>query len=344
MAIGTGAGTGAGAGTGTGFPARRMRRLRRTAALRRLVAETSLRPDDLVAPLFVREAITDPVPIASMPGVVQHTVESLTLECKRLAGIGIPAVIIFGVPARKDATGSGALDDDGIVQVALRSLRDSLGDELVVMADLCLDEYTDHGHCGILRADGTVDNDATLEAYGEVAIAQAGAGAAVVAPSGMMDGQVKAIRSALDSAGHLDTAILAYAAKYASALYGPFRDAVEVQIAGGGNRRTYQQDPANVHEALAEVHLDVAEGADIVMVKPALAYLDVIAKVAADPSVDVPVAAYQVSGEYAMVKAAAERGWLDGAALAIEQLTAIRRAGAAFVLTYFAAEVAEALS
>jgi porphobilinogen synthase len=318
-----------------------MRRLRSSDAMRRLVAETSLRPDDLVAPLFVREGITEPNPISSLPGVVQHTVESVTIEAKRLASLGVPGLILFGVPAAKDAVGSAASDPDGIAQVALRSIRDALGDDVVLMADLCLDEYTDHGHCGILRSDGGVDNDATLERYAEVAVVQAAAGATVVAPSGMMDGQVAAIRSALDGAGHEDVAILAYAAKYASALYGPFREAVDVTIAGGGDRRGYQQDPRNGREALAEVRLDVGEGADIVMVKPALAYLDVIAAVAAE--VDVPVAAYHVSGEYAMVKAAAERGWIDGAAVALEHLGAVKRAGAAFVLTYFAGELAEAL-
>jgi porphobilinogen synthase len=318
-----------------------MRRLRETPALRRLVAETVLTPDDLVAPLFVREGIGEPQPIASLPGVVQHTVESAVLEAKHLASIGVPGLILFGVPASKDAVGSGASDPDGIVQRALSAVRTAVGDDVVIMADLCLDEYTDHGHCGIVRSDGSVDNDATLERYAEVAVAQAMAGAHVVAPSGMMDGQVRAIRQALDGAGFADTAILAYAAKYASALYGPFRDAVDVTIADGGDRRAYQQDPPNGREALDEVSLDIAEGADMVMVKPALAYLDVIATVRA--AVTVPVAAYHVSGEYAMVKAAAERGWIDGPAVALEHLLAIKRAGASFVLTYFAAEVAEAL-
>ncbi len=324
-----------------GFPERRPRRLRRTPALRRLVAETRCSVDDLVAPLFVREGIDGPVPIASLPGQVQHTVGSLVAEAKRLASLGVPGLVLFGVPARKDPTGSGAWDPDGIVQRALAELRAALGDELALMADLCLDEYTDHGHCGVLAADGTVDNDATLDCYGRVALAQAAAGAHVVAPSGMMDGQVGAIRRALDDGGFEPVAILAYAAKYASALYGPFRDAVDVAIAGGGDRRGYQQDPANRREALAEVALDVAEGADMVMVKPALPYLDVVADVRR--AVDVPVAAYHVSGEYAMVKAAAERGWLDGAAVALEQVTAVKRAGADVVLTYFAAELAEAL-
>jgi len=333
---------------GVSFPARRLRRLRRTPALRRLVAEAAVTVDDFVAPLFVREGIDAPEPIASMPGVVQHTRESLRKEVRELADLGLPAVILFGVPERKDAQGSGAYDPDGIVQVALRDLRDEVGDSLVLVADLCLDEYTDHGHCGVLRADGprrpsdgavVVDNDATLELYARVALAQADAGATMSAPSGMMDGQVGAIRAALDDAGFAEVAILAYAAKYASALYGPFRDAVDVTITGGGDRKGYQQDWHNRREALAEVELDVAEGADIVMVKPALAYLDVIASVRA--RVDVPVAAYHVSGEYAMVKAAAERGWIDGPAVALEHLTAVKRAGADIILTYFARELAE---
>jgi len=323
------------------FPARRLRRLRRTPALRRLVAETTLAVEDLVAPLFVREGVDEPVPIASMPGHVQHSPASLVAEAKRLASLGVPGIVLFGVPAAKDPTGSGAWDPDGVVQVALGELRGALGDAMVLVADLCLDEYTDHGHCGVLAADGTVDNDATLELYRRVAVAQAAAGADVVAPSGMMDGQVAAIRGALDEAGHHETAVLAYAAKFASALYGPFREAVDVTIRGGGDRRSYQQDPRNRREALAEVALDVAEGADLVMVKPAVPYLDVVAAVAA--AVDVPVAAYHVSGEYAMVKAAAERGWIDGDAVALEQLVALKRAGAEVILTYFAGEVAEAL-
>lgn len=321
------------------YPARRMRRLRRTPALRRLVAESRLSIDDLVAPLFVREDLTEPRPIASLPGVVQHTRESLRKEVAELAALGIPGVILFGIPAQKDAQGTRAWADDAIMQMALRDLRDEVGDDLVLMADLCLDEYTDHGHCGILRSDGTVDNDATLECYAQVAIAQAQAGAAIVAPSGMMDGQVAAIRAALDSAGHDQVAILAYAAKYASALYGPFRDAVDVSISDGGDRKSYQQDPRNIRESLVEVALDVGEGADIVMVKPALGYLDVIAEVRA--SVDVPLAAYQVSGEYAMVKFAAAQGAIDGEAVALEHLGSIKRAGADMILTYFAREVAE---
>ena len=325
------------------FPARRLRRLRRTPALRRLVAETRLSVDDLVAPLFVRDGISEPAPIASMPGVVQHTRESLRKEVRALADLGVPGVILFGVPAptAKDAEGSQAWAAAGIAQLALRDVRQEVGDDLVVIADLCLDEYTDHGHCGLLTPTGAVDNDATLDRYARVAVAQADAGADVVAPSGMMDGQVAAIRRALDGAGHHHVAILAYAAKYASAYYGPFRDAVDVRIAGGGDRTAYQQDFRNGREALAEVALDIDEGADMVMVKPALAYLDVIAAVRA--RFDVPVAAYHVSGEYSMIKAAAERGWVDAAAVAIEQLTAIKRAGADVILTYFASELAHAL-
>jgi porphobilinogen synthase len=324
------------------FPERRLRRLRRTPALRRMVAETTLAVDDLVAPLFVREGATAPVPIASLPGVVQHSRESLVKEVRELAGLGVPAVVLFGVPAQKDPVGSAAWDPDGIVQLALRDLREEVGDRMVLVTDLCLDEYTDHGHCGVLDATGQPDNDATVDLYARVAVCQADAGADVVAPSGMMDGQVAAIRAALDAAGHPATAILAYAAKYASALYGPFRDAVDVTISGGeGDRRGYQQDPRNAREALAEVAADVAEGADIVMVKPALAYLDVIAAVRA--AVDVPVAAYAVSGEYAMLKAAAERGWVDGPAVALETTLAIKRAGADVILTYLARELAETL-
>jgi porphobilinogen synthase len=325
-----------------GYPSTRLRRLRRHPRLRDLVAETVLTPADLVAPLFVREGIDEPQPIASLPGVVQHTTETLVKEADRLAGLGVPALVLFGVPAAKDAAGSGASDPDGIVQVALRRLADQLGERMVLIADLCLDEYTDHGHCGILDARGSVDNDLTLDRYAEVAVAQATAGAHTVAPSGMMDGQVGAIRAALDAAGFADVAILAYAAKYASALYGPFRDAVDVTIAGGGDRKAYQQDHRNRREALREVELDVAEGADLVMVKPALAYLDVIAAVRA--RVDVPVAAYHVSGEYAMIKAAAERGWIDGAAVGLEHTIAIKRAGADVILTYLAGELAETLN
>ncbi len=306
--------------------------------MRRLVAETRLSVDDLVAPLFVREGIADPQPIASLPGVVQHTTDSLRAEVAALRDLGVPAVVLFGIPGSRDAVGSEAWNPDGVVQVALRKLRDEVGDEMVLMADLCVDEYTDHGHCGVVAPDGTVDNDATLELYQRAAVAQADAGADVCAPSGMMDGQVAAIRSALDSAGHGPVSILAYAAKYASALYGPFRDAVDVQIADGGDRRGYQQDPPNAREALEEIRSDLAEGADMVMVKPALAYLDVVARARAE--VDVPLAAYHVSGEYAMVEAAAANGWLDGDAVGMEHLLAIKRAGADFILTYLAGRAA----
>src|SRR5438132_1201131 len=323
------------------FPARRMRRLRRTPALRRLVAEARLSVDDLVAPLFVKDGIDAAEPVPSMPGVFQHTLESLRKEVRGLADLGIPAITLFGIPAVKDAHGSGAAHPDGIVQRALRALRDEVGDEVVLIADDCLDEYTDHGHCGIVRDDGSVDNDATLERYAAIAVAQAEAGAGIIAPSGMMDGQVAAIRAALDESGHTDVAILAYAAKYASALYGPFRDAAEC-APQFGDRRAYQMDPPNVREAIAETALDVDEGADIVMVKPALSYLDVIAAVR--DAFDVPVAAYHVSGEYAMVKAAAANGWIDGDAVAREHLISIKRAGADFVLTYLAREIAESLA
>jgi len=324
------------------FPERRLRRLRRTATLRRLVAETRLGVDDLVAPMFVRQGIDEPQPVASLPGVVQHTRSSLRTEVAALRDLGVPAVILFGIPASKDPEGSEAWNPDGIVQVALRDLRDEVGDDVVLMADLCVDEYTDHGHCGILDGNGSVDNDATLEIYQRVAVAQADAGANVCAPSGMMDGQVAAIRAALDESGHGDTAILSYSAKYASSLYGPFRDAVDVQIVGGGDRKGYQQDPPNAREALEEIRTDLAEGADMVMVKPALAYLDVIARVRHE--VDVPLAAYHVSGEYAMVEAAAANGWIDGDAVAMEHLLAIKRAGADFILTYLARRAAEALA
>ena len=323
------------------FPRHRPRRLRATPALRRLVAEHRLRPDDLVAPLFVREGIDEPQPIASLPGQVQHTRRSLRDEAAALAELGVPAVMLFGVPARKDPQGSEAWNPDGVLAGALSDLRADLGDDMVLMSDLCLDEYTDHGHCGVLDHRGDVDNDATLELYGRVAAAQAAAGAHVVAPSGMMDGQVGAIRDALDSAGFAGTAILAYSAKYATALYGPFRDAVDVQIAGGGDRRTYQQDVSNAREALAEIRADLDEGADMVMVKPAVAFLDVIARVRGE--VEAPLAAYHVSGEYAMVCAAAQMGWLDLDAVAAEHVLAVKRAGADFVLTYFARRLAESM-
>lgn len=319
-----------------------MRRLRRTAALRRLVAETTLGVDDLVMPLFVREGATSPQPIASLPGIVQHTQESMRSEVKELASLGLRAVMLFGLPAKKDELGSQAWAPDGVVQVALSNLRSDNGDDLTLIADLCVDEYTSHGHCGVLRPDtNEVDNDATLDLYRQTAVAQARAGAHMVAPSGMMDGQVAAIRGALDGDGHHEIPIMAYSAKYASAEYGPFREAVNVSIAGGGDRKSYQQDPANAREALAEIELDVAEGADIVMVKPALAYLDVIAR--AKARFDLPLAAYHVSGEYAMLKAAAANGWIDGAATALEHLTAIKRAGADIILTYLAREFAEQL-
>jgi porphobilinogen synthase len=276
-----------------------------------------------------------------MPGVVQHTQESLRKEVRTLAELGIPGVILFGIPAQKDAQGSAADAPDGVVQVAIRNLRDEVGDDIVLMADACLDEYTDHGHCGLLTPAGEIDNDSTLGRYASIAVAQADAGVDIVAPSGMMDGQVGAIRAALDTSGHADTAILAYSAKYASALYGPFRDAAEC-APQFGDRRGYQMQPANGREALEETALDLAEGADMVMVKPALAYLDVIA--ALRQAFDVPLAAYHVSGEYSMVKAAAANGWIDGDAVAMEHLLAIRRAGADFVLTYFARELAEALN
>lgn len=307
--------------------------------MRELVAETRLHVSDLVAPLFVREGISTPQPITSLPGVVQHTLDSLVAEVIALRDLGVKAIILFGVPAKKDAEGSGAWDPNGIAQVALRQLRATIGDDVVLMADLCVDEYTSHGHCGILGANGDVDNDATLEIYCRAAIAQATAGAHVVAPSGMMDGQVGAIRMALDDAGFENVAIMAYSAKYASALYGPFRDAVDVHIENGGHRKGYQQDWRNARESMREVFEDIEQGADIVMVKPALSYLDVIGQVRA--SVDTPVAAYHVSGEYSMIKAAAANGWIDHDAVALEHLTAIKRAGADIILTYLTRWFAE---
>jgi len=307
--------------------------------MRDLVAEVQLSTKDLVAPLFVREGITEAQPISSLEGVMQHTLASLRTEVKQLADLGVPAVILFGVPAKKDEVGSGAFDPNGIVQVALKQLQEDVGDRMVLMADLCVDEYTSHGHCGVLDKNGDVDNDKTLEIYCKAALAQAQAGAHVVAPSGMMDGQVGAIRHALDTAGFNNVAIMAYSAKYASGLYGPFRDAVDVQIAGGGNRKGYQQDWRNARESMREVLADIEQGADIVMIKPALSYLDVISSVRA--RVDVPIAAYHVSGEYSMIKAAAERGWIDHDAVALEQLTAIKRAGADIILTYLTRWFAE---
>ena len=323
------------------FPVARPRRLRRGEALRRLVAQTSVQPGNLVLPLFVKEGIVEPQPVASMPGVVQHTRDSLRKAAVDAVQQGVGGLILFGIPAAKDARGSAADDPAGIIQLALRDLTAEVGNDTVVIADLCLCEYTDHGHCGVLAADRDVDNDATLDRYAAIACAQAAAGAHVVAPSGMMDGQVGAIRSALDQAGYPGVAICAYSAKYASAFYGPFRDAAE-GAPRFGDRAGYQQDARRVGEALREAELDLDEGADIVMIKPALAYLDIIRQVA--DAVPVPVAAYQVSGEYAMVEAAAARGWLDRDRAIMETLTAIRRAGADIIMTYWAAEVARQLS
>ena len=321
------------------FPTHRPRRLRTTPAMRRLVAETDLRPRQLVLPMFVREGIDEPVPVGSMPGVVQHTRETLRKAATEAVAAGVGGLILFGVPAERDATGSAGIDPDGILNAALRDVRAEVGDAIVVMADLCLDEFTDHGHCGVLDARGEVDNDATLALYAEMAVAQAEAGAHMVGPSGMMDGQVGVIRQALDSAGHQDVGVIGYTVKYASAFFGPFREAVDSQLRG--DRKAYQQDPPNVREALRELALDLEEGADIVMVKPAMSYLDVLRAVA--ETADVPVAAYQVSGEYAMVEAAAANGWLDRERTIMETLTAIRRAGADLVLTYWALEVARRL-
>jgi porphobilinogen synthase len=330
------------------FPSSRPRRLRGSRVLRELVREHELSRRDLVAPLFVKESIGEPVPIASMPGHAQHSLESLRKEAAELAGLGIPALLLFGIPAAKDPEGSQAWAADGIIQRALRALRADLGDDVALIADLCLCEYTDHGHCGALGSPvpGTlgegpvVANDPTLELYARIAVSQAEAGASVIAPSGMMDGQVAAIRGALDGAGFTGTPILAYAAKYASGLYGPFREAAE-GAPRSGDRSGYQMDPANGDEALREVALDVAEGADMVMVKPALAYLDVLWRV--KQAFGLPTAAYHVSGEYAMVKAAAERGWVDGERVMLEVLTGIRRAGADLVVTYFARDAAPLL-
>ena len=321
------------------FPQTRPRRLRATAALRRLVTDVYVDPSDLVLPVFVREGIAEPAEIASMPGVVQHTLESLRKAAVEAVEAGVGGLMLFGVPERKDAQGSGADDPTGILNAALGTLRHELGDDTVLMADLCLDEFTDHGHCGVLDASGNVDNDATLARYASMALAQADAGAHLLGTSGMMDGQVGAVRAALDDADRPDVGILAYAVKYASAFYGPFREAVNSSLAG--DRKSYQQDYArDVREALAEVELDVAEGADVVMVKPALPYLDVLRAVAdASP---VPVAAYQISGEYSMVEAAAQRGWLDRDRAIAETLTAIKRAGASIILTYWAVEAARA--
>ncbi|MFD6419585.1 porphobilinogen synthase [Streptomyces sp. NPDC060194] len=323
------------------FPGTRPRRLRTTPAMRRMVAETRLHPADLILPAFVREGISEPVAIGAMPGVVQHTRDTLRKAAVEAVEAGVAGIMLFGVPedAKKDGVGTAGTDPDGILQVALRDVRAEVGDDLVVMSDLCLDEYTDHGHCGVLDAAGRVDNDATLERYAEMAQVQADAGAHVVGPSGMMDGQIGVIRDALDGIGREDVAVLAYTAKYSSAFYGPFREAVGSSLTG--DRKTYQQDPANVRESLKELALDLQEGADMVMVKPAGPYLDVLAKVA--DAVDVPVAAYQISGEYAMIEAAAEKGWIDREKAILESLTGIRRAGADMILTYWATEVAQGL-
>ncbi|WP_082558266.1 porphobilinogen synthase [Kitasatospora sp. MBT66] len=318
------------------FPEQRPRRLRRTPALRRLVAETTLEPRHLVLPMFVKEGATEPVPIGSMPGVVQHTRDSLRKAVVEAVEAGVGGVILFGIPLEYDADGSRGLDPDGVLNAALRDVRAEVGDGTVIIGDVCIDEFTEHGHCGVLDEHGLVDNDRTLRIYAEMAVAQVEAGAHVVAPSGMMDGQVAAIRAALDGAGHSGAAVLAYAVKYASALYGPFREAVDSQLVG--DRRTYQQDPANAREGLREARLDLAEGADMIMVKPATAYLDVLRAVK-DVS-EVPVAAYQVSGEYAMIEAAAANGWIDRDRAVLESLTGIRRAGADIVLTYWATEAA----
>lgn len=317
------------------FPLHRPRRLRRSAAMRRLVAETRLHPAELILPAFIKESAAEPVPIASMPGVVQHTADSLKAAGAEAAELGLGGIMLFGVPTTRDAVGSAALDPDGVLNRAIRDVKTEVGDGLVVMSDLCLDEFTDHGHCGVLTAEGAVDNDATLEIYARMGIAQAEAGADVLGPSGMMDGQVRVIREALEGAGHHETAILAYAAKYSSAFYGPFRDAVDSQLTG--DRKTYQMDAANRSEALLEVALDLEEGADMVMVKPAMSYLDIVRDVA--DMADVPVSAYQISGEYAMIEAAAAHGWIDRKASIAESVLSIRRAGADSVLTYWAAEL-----
>ncbi|MEU1762924.1 porphobilinogen synthase [Micromonospora sp. NPDC005686] len=321
------------------YPEIRPRRLRSNAAVRRLVSETRVDPAELVVPMFVKEGLTEPRAIASLPGVLQHSRDSLRKAAAEAVQAGVGGIMLFGVPATRDETGSGGLDPAGVLNTAIRDVIAEVGDSTVVMSDLCLDEFTSHGHCGLLTPEGGVDNDATLAAYADMAVAQAAAGVHVVGPSGMMDGQVGVVRKALDAAGHQDVSVLAYAVKYASAFYGPFRDAVESALEG--DRRTYQQDPANLRESLREVELDVAEGADMVMVKPALPYLDVVSAVRA--AVNVPVAAYQVSGEYAMVEAAAANGWIDRERVMLETLTSIRRAGAQIILTYWAVEAARLL-
>ncbi|MEO3774687.1 porphobilinogen synthase [Micromonospora sp. B9E7] len=321
------------------YPEIRPRRLRRTPAIRRLVSETRVDPAELVVPMFVKEGLSEPRAIGSLPGVLQHSRDSLRKAAVEAVQAGVGGIMLFGVPERRDPTGSGGIDPNGILNVAIRDVVAEVGDATVVMSDLCLDEFTSHGHCGLLTPDGEVDNDSTLAAYAEMAVAQAAAGVGMVGPSGMMDGQVGVVRRALDAAGYQDVSVLAYAVKYASAFYGPFREAVESALEG--DRRTYQQDPANLRESLREVALDVAEGADLVMVKPALPYLDVVSAVRA--AVDVPVAAYQVSGEYAMVEAAAANGWIDRERVMLETLTSIKRAGAQVILTYWAVEAAQLL-
>jgi porphobilinogen synthase len=318
------------------FPTHRPRRLRTTPAMRRLTAEHRLAAAELVLPAFIREGLAEPNPIASMPGVQQHTTDSLKRAAAEAVQLGVGGIMLFGVPAVRDARGTASLDPDGVLNKAIRDVRAEVGDELVVMSDVCLDEFTDHGHCGVLDANGYVDNDATLEIYGQMAVAQADAGAHVLGPSGMMDGQVAVIRQALEEAGHANTAVVAYAAKYASAFYGPFREAVDSQLTG--DRRTYQMDAANRREAILEVDLDLAEGADMVMVKPAMSYLDILADVAAMSPV--PVAAYQISGEYSMIEAAAANGWIDRRTAITESVLGIKRAGANMVLTYWACELA----
>lgn len=318
------------------FPQNRPRRLRSTTAMRRLVSEYSVAPSDLILPVFIREDLSEPKPICSMPGVVQHTTASLVAAAREAVALGLGGIMLFGIPAVRDAVGSAGLDPFGVLNKAIRDVRAAVGDELVIMSDLCLDEFTDHGHCGVLDAAGGVDNDATLDIYARMAVVQAAAGAHVVAPSGMMDGQVAVIREALDAAGYESVSVLAYAAKYASAFYGPFREAVDSQL--DGDRRTYQMDPGNRREALVEVDLDLAEGADIIMVKPAMSYLDILADVAAMSPV--PVAAYQISGEYAMIEAAAANGWINRRGAIEESVLSIKRAGANMILTYWAAELA----
>ncbi len=318
------------------FPQHRPRRLRSTAAIRRLTAEYRVSRSELILPAFIREGLSEPVAISSMPGVVQHSTDTLRRAAAEAADLGVGGIMLFGIPARRDATGSAGIDPDGVLNRAIADVRAEVGDALVIMSDVCLDEFTDHGHCGVLSPDGAVDNDATLELYAQMAVAQADAGAHVLGPSGMMDGQVAVIRQALDAAGHQETAVLAYAAKYASAFYGPFREAVDSQLKG--DRRTYQMDAANRREALLEVELDLEEGADMVMVKPAMSYLDILADVAAMSPV--PVAAYQISGEYAMIEAAAANGWIDRRRAIEESVLGIKRAGANMVLTYWATELA----